>query len=393
MGIQMTNYKCPACGGPLQFDAATGKLGCEYCGSEFPVAEIEALYAQKDAQAAQNMEAADAEQKQRCGDGWDASGLRSDWGADAERMRVYSCPSCGAELICDATTAATSCPYCANPAVIPGQFAGILKPDYIIPFKLKKEDAIAALKKHYAGKKLLPSVFKKNNHLEEIKGVYVPFWLFDGEAEGEIFYEGEKEKTYQSGRVKTTEKQHFNIYREGSVTFKNIPVDGSKKMPDNYMDSIEPYEYQELKPFSTAYLPGYLADKYDMTAEECSQRADRRAENTMESCLRKTLIGYSTVTVKQKNIVLHRGEVKYALLPVWILTTRWKDRICLFAMNGQTGKIVGNLPVDKKKRLGIFVAVYGVTALIMLLILLFPGGLWELLAELYQVVAEELSAV
>jgi len=379
MAVQVTNYQCPACTGPLQFDAATGKLGCEYCGSSFPVAEIEALYADKDAQATQNMAEAEAKREDSGGENWDMSGLNDDWGEDANGMRSYNCPSCGAELICDATTAATSCPYCANPTVVPGQFAGMLKPDFVIPFKLKKDEAIKALKKHYEGKPLLPNAFKDANHLEEIKGVYVPFWLFDGEAEGDISYEATKTRHYRSGDYEITETSYYDVYRQGSVGFERIPVDGSSKMPDDYMDSIEPFNYADLTAFSTAYLPGYLADKYDVTAEESSQRADLRAENTVESCLRDTVRGYDSVIERNKHIRLFRGEVKYALLPVWLLTTKWNNQTYLFAMNGQTGKFVGNLPVDKGKKWRRFGLVYGIAAAVTAAIVLFPGGLLNLL--------------
>lgn len=379
MAAQVTNYQCPACTGPLQFDAATGKLACEYCGSSFEVAEIEALYAEKNAQAAENMAAAEAKAEKSGGENWDMSGLSDDWGADAEGMKIYNCPSCGAELICDATTMATSCPYCGNPTVVPGQFTGILKPDYVLPFKLKKKDAIEALKKHYEGKYLLPNAFKDQSHLEEIKGVYVPFWLFDGEAEGQVSYMATRSRKYKTGDEEVTEISHFDVYREGTVAFSRIPVDGSTKVPDDYMDSIEPFNYEELTAFSTAYLPGYMADKYDITAEESSKRADERAEKTVVHSIRDTVHGYETVSEVSKNIRLHRGEVKYALLPVWLLTTKWNGQTYMFAMNGQTGKFVGNLPADEGKMKRRFAMVYGIAAAVTAAIVLFPGGLLHLL--------------
>lgn len=382
MPAQVTNYQCPACTGPLQFDGSTGKLECEYCRSSFPIQEIEALYAEKEARAAEAMTAAEEKRKQDpsgTADEWDMSGMIEDWGTDADGMRMYQCPSCSAELICEETTAATSCPYCGNTTVVPGQFTGMLKPHYVLPFRLKKEDAIQALKKHYEGKYLLPKEFKDSSHLEEIKGVYVPFWLFDGEAEGAMAFEGTKSRTYTSGEYEVTETRHFEVYRKGSAAFERIPVDGSRKMPDDYMDSIEPFDYSALTDFSTAYLPGFLADKYDMTAEECSARADSRAEASLIHSLRNTVKGYDLVTEKSRTISLSRGEVKYALLPVWLLTTRWRGENYLFAMNGQTGKFVGNLPVDKGKRWRIFAAVYGIAALVTGLLVLFPGGLSDLL--------------
>lgn len=179
MPTQVTNYQCPACTGPLHFVGASGKLECEYCGASYEVAEIEALYAEKEEKAAaaqQAAEEANAGQNppSEDGDAWDTSGFSEDWGTEGDGMRAYSCPSCGAELICDENTAATSCPYCGNPTVVPGQFSGQLRPDFIIPFKLSKEDAVKALKDHYKGKILLPKSFTQENHVQEIQGVYVP---------------------------------------------------------------------------------------------------------------------------------------------------------------------------------------------------------------------------
>ena len=344
--------------GPLHFTGESGRLECDYCGSSFNTAEIEALYGEKEAnavEAAQN--AAEAEQAIADGSDWDTSGLSGDWGADAGSIKAYCCPSCGAELLCDATTAATSCPYCGNPSVIPGQFSGALKPDFVLPFKLSKEDAIKALKKHYLKKPLLPSTFSKTNHLEEIKGVYVPFWMYDGEASGSVQFHATTVHKYTSGDYEITETSHYDVRRAGSIAFEKIPVDASSKMPDDYMDSIEPYDYTELKPFSTAYLPGFLADKYDVSVEDSRDRANRRCAGSLVNALEKTVTGYTSCNETGRSIQLKRGKVHYALLPVWILNTRWEGKDFLFAMNGQTGKLVGNLPVSTKRVIGLFAAI------------------------------------
>ena len=360
MPTQVTNYQCPACTGPLHFAGGSGKLECEYCGASYDVAEIEALYAEKEEKAAAARQAAEeAGQSVPSPDGnaWDTSSLSEDWGAEGDGMRAYSCPSCGAELICDESTAATSCPYCGNPTVVPGQFSGQLRPDFIIPFKLSKEDAVRALKKHYKGKIFLPKRFTLENHVQEIQGIYVPFWMFDGEAEGDAHYEATRSHTYRSGDYEITETEHYDVYRAGMVNFEKIPVDASSKMPDDHMDSIEPYDYQELKPFSTAYLPGFLADKFDVTVEQCRQRADQRCEGTLSSALRNTVTGYHTCTLIHDSVNLKRGKVHYALMPVWMLNTKWKGKDFLFAMNGQTGKLVGDLPVSWGRFWSLFAAI------------------------------------
>ena len=384
MATQVTNYQCPACTGPLHFAGGSGKLACDYCGASFEVAEIEALYAEKEAkaaEAAQKQEEAEAAQRAAAaaeqnaaadGSDWDASGLSADWGANAGSMMAYSCPSCGAELLCDVTTAATSCPYCGNPSVLPGQFTGSLKPDFVLPFKLSKKDAIKALKKHYLKKPLLPSTFSKANHLEEVKGVYVPFWMYDGKASGSAQFHATAVRTYTSGDYEITETSHYDVRRAGSIDFEKVPVDASSKMPDDYMDSIEPYDYAELKPFSTAYLPGFLADKYDVSVEDSRERADKRCTGSLVSALERTVSGYTTCIETSRDIRLKRGKVHYALLPVWILNTKWEGKDFLFAMNGQTGKLVGSLPVSTKRVVGLFAAIaapliaISVTALLLL---------------------------
>ena len=369
MPTQVTNYQCPACTGPLHYSAKSGKLECDYCGSSFDVAEIEALYARKEAEAAAAKQAADAkaEAAQAAKDeaaeaaaasgGWDTSDLSRDWGAEADGLRVYSCPSCGAELICDQSTAATACPYCGNPAIVPGQFSGALRPDYILPFRLSKDDAVQALRAHYKGKPFLPRSFTSANHIEQIQGVYVPFWLFDGGAEGAASYRASNTNVFETGDYEITETRHYHVVRAGSLAFEKIPVDASSKMPDDHMDSIEPFDYAQLRPFSTAYLPGYLADKCDVTIDDSRDRADTRCRETLAQALRDTVTGYGACVAEREDIALRRGKVHYALLPVWMLSTKWRGQDFLFAMNGQTGKLVGDLPTDRGRFWGMFAAI------------------------------------
>lgn len=361
MASQVTNYQCPACTAPLHFAGASGKLECDYCGQSYTVAEIEALYAEKEQQAAQAYQAAEEEKEEEGrtdagGDGWDTSGMDQSWGAQ-EGMKSYSCPSCGAELLCDATTAATSCPYCGNPTVVPGQFSGTLKPDFIIPFRLEKDQAVAALKKHCKGKPFLPKPFRNDQHIQELRGIYVPFWLFDGEAQGSASYHATRTHIRRTASEEIIRTDHYRISRSGSIRFEKVPADASSKMPDDLMDSVEPYDYSALVPFSTAFLPGYLADKFDVTVEQSCERVDRRCGNTLEAALENTVRGYETCVRTGGSTGIRRGKVHYALMPVWILHTRWSGRDYLFAMNGQTGKLVGDLPMSWGRFWAVFAAI------------------------------------
>ena len=381
MATKITNYQCPSCTGPLHFSAGSGKLECEFCGSSFEVAEIEKLYEEKEKAAAAALE---AEEKPEVGkapeeapkaetvsedDLPEAEDLNTDWGEDAGKMRAYLCPSCGAELICEQTTAATACPYCGNPTVVPGKFAGTLRPDYVIPFQLDKEAAKQALKAHYRRNPFLPKVFTANNHIEEIKGVYVPFWLFDVTVTGDAAYHATRVSTRISGDYEITTTSHYDVARGGSASFLRVPADGSRKMPDDYMDSLEPYDYGAMKPFSTAYLPGYLADKYDVDAKSCAQRVDRRCQQSTADLLRQDVMGYATVVQRDMRAKIQHEAVHYALLPVWLLNTRWNGKTYLYAMNGQTGKFVGELPISK----GRFWALTGLATVLLTALFYFSG--------------------
>lgn len=361
MATGITTYQCPACTGPLHFAGDSGRLECDYCGASYEVVEIEKLYSEKEAASAAAQEKADAAQEM--GMSWS--------GQEAAGMKSYNCSSCGAELLCDATTAATSCPYCGNPAIVPGQFTGGRKPELVIPFKLDKQAAIQALKAYYRGKKFLPKTFCDKNHIEEIQGVYVPFWLCDCQVSGSVTYHATTSRTWEEDDYEITETDHYLVERSGHVAFERVPVDASSKMPDAHMDSIEPYDYSELRAFSTAYLPGFLADQYDVSQQDCLPRAKVRAQNSAESELRSTVKGYTTVEVKSKALDVSHCQMKYALMPVWMLSTKWNGQNFLFAVNGQTGKLAGDLPVDKGKYWAWFAGI----ATVMLLIQL---GFWFL---------------
>ena len=357
MADQVTNYQCPACTGPLRFDGKTGKLKCDYCGSYFTVQEVEKLYAAKNASAEKAKENAD-KAKENADKAKENADSGSGWGSDAAKMRAYNCTSCGAELICDETTAATQCPYCGNNTVIPGQFAGTLKPDCVIPFKYEKQDAVKALKGYYKGKTLLPGSFNNSNHLEEIKGVYVPFWLYSGHVDARGLYEARQDEVHRQGEYEITRSRHYEVSREGTINFSRVPVDASTKMPDDLMDSIEPFDYRDLKEFSLAYMPGYLANKYDVSRQECGKRAAERSRNSAQDALRGTVDGYTSVTTRTHDEKIYNEKTEYAVLPVWLLSTKWQAQNFLFAMNGQTGKMIGNLPVSRAKQTIWFLAVF-----------------------------------
>lgn len=334
-------YKCPACGGALAFDSASQQLKCPFCDSVYELNRFE----QQPGSAPQ---AQPGEQDASDGMNWNED-PGSGWAAgETDDISVFSCNSCGGEIVCEDTTASATCPYCGNPVVFKGKLSGMLKPDCIIPFKLDKNQAKEALKRHVDRKKLVPALFKDKNHIDEIKGVYVPFWLFDAQIAANISYKGERTRTWSDAEYKYIEHNYYRIYRAGYVAFDQVPVDGSKKMADDLMESIEPFDFSEAVDFKTAYLAGFMADKYDVDAETSIKTANARIRWSTEDAFQSTVLGFTGVTTEESYINLQNGVARYALYPVWLLNTKWNGNDYIFAMNGQTGKFVGDLPLDQK---------------------------------------------
>ena len=327
-------YKCPCCGGAIAFDSTIQKMKCPYCDTEFEMETLASYDSELKSDQADDMS-------------WQMASEGEWQEEELSGLNAYVCQSCGGEIACDENTAATSCPFCGNPVVMMGRFSGALKPDFVIPFKVDKKAAKEALKKHYEGKRLLPKVFKNENHIDEVKGVYVPFWLFDTGANVNMRYKATKVRAWSDNQYDYVETKYYAVSRGGKLGFERVPVDGSSKMPDDLMESIEPFNFSEAVDFQTAYLAGYLADKYDVDAEKSIERANERIRNSAEKAFYETVKGYATVTKETGSIQLQNGKVTYALFPVWLLNTTWNGQNYLFAMNGQTGKMVGDLPLDK----------------------------------------------
>lgn len=343
MADTSVSYKCPSCGAPLGYSPGRGdRIKCEYCETEFAVKDLDAYFAEAEQLAAKAQAAKESK--------WQNTSETEQWDAEsATIMRAMTCSSCGAEIVCDNNTMATECVYCGNPTMVPGRFEGGLMPDYIIPFKKTKAEAVAAMKEFYKGKWLLPSNYASTSRLEKIQGMYVPFWLYTSMVESSAEFEATSSRSWDDGDETITETKHYRCSRIGNMDFCRVPVDGSVKMEDTYMESIEPFDYADVQPFSTTYMAGYLADKYDVDAEQAQVKADKRMENSAMANLAATVRGYDTVELQEGHINKSDTSVDYAMVPVWILSSTYQGKQYTFMMNGQTGKFVGRLPIDTKK--------------------------------------------
>ena len=287
---KITQLKCPCCGGALSFDALQQVVKCPFCDSRFTTAELQKYDDELNAPFDDKTEITGADET-----------LSPE---ELEMMNAFICDSCGGEIIAGPNTAATSCPYCGNPVMIKSRLTKGYKPRYVIPFKKVQEDAVTALSQHVKKKPLLPRPFKDENKINEIKAIYVPYWLYDADIDARITYNATIVRRWSDSQADYEETSHYLLVREGNIAFDHVPVDGASSIPNDLTESIEPYDFDQRQAFSTSYLAGFLADKFDVTAQECAPRAVERMKNGTKEAFRTTVQGYDTVTTKSVNVRL-----------------------------------------------------------------------------------------
>lgn len=339
------DHKCPNCNAVLKFNPHGQNWKCEYCSSEFDLKQLEE-YEEKTGKTLEK------EAPIKKGD-----------------LDVYICKNCGAQIVADPNVSTTSCVYCKNTAILKDKLQGEFSPNYVIPFRKTKEDAIEAFMKLKKGRILTPKAFNNKNNIKEMSGIYIPFWLYDYNANGIIEADCKRITSWTSGNYRYTKTDIYKATRGGSVAFENIPVDGSKRFQNDIMNSIEPFDYKDIKDFNYSYLSGFLSEKYDVSMEEAKTDSVERAKQSFKNQMVKDIRGYDSVSVSSSNINLEDLKNSYALLPVWMLNIKYKDKIYTFAMNGQTGKMIGNIPIDKLKAVVIWFIIAIVTFVIGFLIM------------------------
>lgn len=351
-------FKCPCCNAGLVFAQGTQKLRCDYCDNTFDIDTIR--------------EYCDSQQEAVEEVSWEAAEPQI-WSArEEEALRAFECPSCGGQIMTDETTAASFCPYCDNPTILPGRLSGSIRPDGMIPFQTSREDAKAAFLKLCRGKPLLPKEFTREQRLERITGVYVPFWLYDCEGDYEGSYAATRIHSWSDSRYHYTKTDHFLLRRGAQAAFDGIPMDGSTKADDTFMESIEPFDDSQMRAFDMAYLSGFLADKYDVPSEAGEERIRQRVDSTMQEQIQLSFVGYAGVIPTSRQLHIRNSRAKYVLLPVWVLNTNYRGKLYTFVMNGQTGKMTGTFPACPKRTAAWFAGLSaGITVLTALLRLLF----------------------
>lgn len=363
MGVINENNKtftCPNCGASLVFDPKSQNVKCSHCGTEFKTEDLNKFKESLDK----------TEQKEI---NWDEQS-KNFTKSEAEKLKVYYCQNCGGNLVTDENTSSTVCPYCGSPVILKERLSGDLKPDYVLPFKQDKSVILDTYYKYVKKHLFVKSDFLNKNELDaKFQGIYVPYWLFTTDTEGSANFRAEIVTSWSDSDYVYTKTSHYALYRAGQISYDHLPHDASSRMPDALMESVEPFYFKNAKPFSAEYLSGHAADRYDVPVKDVEQHVNERMRNTLVDFFRRSTIGYTHVTCTSSSITLIDPKVEYALYPVWIFNSLYKGKKYTFGMNGDTGKMTGNLPLSIGKFflwffiwiLGLGGIAFGITAAIM----------------------------
>ena len=360
MNMETVSYKCLNCEAPLQYNAQKLKFYCEYCRSEYTEDELRAHFGDLDEQLNNNESVPDDVPAQDVPEGFEDF---------ASNTVIYSCQSCGAEVIADKNTAATFCIYCHNPVVLSNRLTGAFKPQKVIPFKISEEDAQNRFFAFCGKKHFLPKDFISRAELEKIKGVYYPYWLVDSLKDGIMYATAKKTRTWRTGDEEFTETKTYRVTRAGKIDFRGFPHPALRGEHSKALKYVNPYDDNEFRPFTMAYLSGFLAEKRDTERSDVQAEVDKELEGYAEKIYKDTITGYDSVTVDNINVHTLNENWEYAMMPVWMMNYNYNGRDYLYAMNGQTGKNYGELPLNKGK-----LAAFGIIMFVVLLLLCGLGG-------------------
>ena len=332
--------KCPSCAASIKFDIKKQLWHCEYCESDFTLEELNKRSS-------------------------NASSVENNKVRETIDVDEYTCKNCGAKVIADEHTASTFCVYCGNTTILKNKLTGIYAPDYLIPFKNTKDEIVINFKNLQKGRPLMPKLFNDPKNIEKITGIYIPFWLFDIRVLGEAEFRGLRVKSWTSGDYRYTKTDTYKLIREADLSFDRIPADGSSRFANDLMQSLEPFSYDKFVKYNHAYLSGFLAEKYDVDENVSLEEAKKRAENSTIDEMRSTCSSYSGVSLSNNMLSKNALETDYVLLPVWMLNVKYGDKTYTFAMNGETGKMVGNIQVHKGKAVLMWVIVFLITFIVL----------------------------
>ncbi len=326
--MSVVAYQCTACGGELAFNPAKGAFVCEYCGSTYTEDVLKASGRVANEQQIEQENQAPA---------------------DGEELALYHCPNCGGEVMADDTTAATTCYYCHSPVVLSGRLGGKFLPKRIIPFQFPREQAVDKFYAWTKSKFFLPKDFFSTQSIENLTGVYFPYWIIDADADVQLQASCETTDSWTIGDTTYTKHRIYDCTRRADIHLEDIVKSALSKHSKTLVESIQPFDESLMQPFNMAYLSGFQAERRDTEPEDIDAEVQENIAYYSKNAIRDTIHGYDSVDETGYHCSPTHIDWEYGLLPVWVMTYLYKNETYYFAMNGESGNMTGKLPVATGK--------------------------------------------
>ena len=323
--------RCPHCGGEVAYDPGLQMIKCEYCDSVITAEDYDEYL--------------------------DSKGLFS--------ANEQVCRQCGAEIISTDNTLATFCSYCGSPLTLDSRLTELKKPDYIIPFKVKRTRAVREYKNKIHHTLMAPDWMSEEGNIEKFRGIYMPFHLFRYTGEGVFRGKAHRSRTEYDHGTRYDVYETYDVESPAEIDYDMIPVDASAAFPDPISMTLSPYTIKNMVGFERPYLAGYYADGRDVDPEIYDPKYEVIAKNDMGNTERLKTRGMDVSPSEVLRQVNVERKTSTALFPIWFLSFRNSDKVSYAAVNGDTGELAADIPIDFRKYLTGSVIVAGILSLIL----------------------------
>jgi hypothetical protein len=357
----LEKHPCPACGAQAEWNPGKQKLVCPFCGTESPfhvsetgqIEELDLVRALRELPDEQR--------------GW------------LTEKRTVQCRSCKAVSVFDPQRVGQRCEFCGSPELVDyEEIKAPIRPQSLLPFRVAESTVREQIHRWYKSKWLAPGALKARALVDTVKGVYIPYWTFDAqvvcpwEAEAGHYYYTTETYRDDKGTLQTRQVQHTRWEPASGVVehfFDDEPIPGTRGVPQTLLRQVEPFPTNELLPYDTSYLSGFVVEHYQVVLLD----AAKASEDSMRSKL-MDMCGGQVAGDTYRNLVIHptfsNRTFKHILVPLWLLTYTFGARIFHVLVNGSTGRMAGEYPKSFWK---VFFLVVGIIIFVML-ILLSQGG-------------------
>lgn len=313
-------YECQNCGGNLKFDIDSQQLKCDYCLTTYDPYQVT-----KENDAIEN---------------------------EMFDVTVFTCPQCGGEIFSTDTSAAEFCSFCGASTILSNRINKEKRPAHIIPFKQNKNACKKAYMDWIKRAPFAPKELKDEKCIDSFRGIYMPYWSYNITQQGPVLIKGEK--TYTKGNYRYTDS--YDLTGDIDASYKHLSYDASSSFADNISEQIAPFVTSELKEFTPSFLSGFYADTADVDSDLYKNDAVTFANSASYQNIKKVPVFSGLTMLGAKNSfkmtnLLHTWcePPRRVMYPVWFMSYRKDGRVAYATVNGQTGKVAADIPIDIKK--------------------------------------------